>query len=175
MPIVQPEASQEEEKIEDLKGFIRKERDARQLKKALAVKLSYQGYSYEAIVGILDVSVGGISKWKKDYEREGIEGLKPRHKGRQSYLTKESKQEVIKWLESKKMCELSELEYQLAEKYDVVYQSKQSYYDLLEEAGLSWKKTSKVNPKADAKAVSEKKLPSKSCWHRTARRLKREN
>lgn len=40
--------------------------------------------------------------------------------------------------------------------YQVVYKSKQSYYDLLKEGGLSWKKTEKVNPKRD-EAVVEKK------------------
>jgi putative transposase len=34
-------------------------------------------------------------------------------------------------------------------RYGVVYQSKQSYYDLLKEAGLSWHQTQAVNPKRD--------------------------
>ena len=168
-------AASQETKIEELQEFIKKTRDGRQVRKALAVKLSYQRYSYENIGEILEVSVGAISKWRKDYEREGIAGFKPQHKGRQSYLSKEERAEVKAWLQTKNIWELSELEYHLAEKYDVVYESKQSYYDLLEEAGLSWKKTSKVNPKADAKAVSEKKLLSRSCWQRTGRRLKPES
>ena len=64
------------------------------------------------------------------------------------------------------------MEYHLAETYDVVYESKQSYYDLLEAAGLSWKKTSKVNPKADAKAVAAKKPRSSGYWHATETRSK---
>jgi putative transposase len=39
----------------------------------------------------------------------------------------------------------------------VVYESKQSCYDLFEEAGISWKKTTKLNPKANPDAVAEKK------------------
>ena len=35
--------------IEELKTFIRTEREARQVTKALAVKLLYQDYGYEAI------------------------------------------------------------------------------------------------------------------------------
>lgn len=167
--------AQQETKIEELKELIKKNRDSRQVKKALAVKLSYQGYNYEEIVKILDVSLGAISKWKRDYEREGIEGLAPKHKGRQSYLSEGEKEEVKEWLQRKEIWELSELEYHLAEKYDVGYESKQSYYDLFAEAGLSWKKSSKVNPKADAQAVSEKKQQSKHYWQRTRRRLKRVN
>ena len=174
MTTTNPETSQET-KIEELKELIRKNRDSRQVKKALAIKLSYQKYTYEEIVAILDVSLGAISQWKKDYEREGVVGLVPKHKGRQSYLSQEEKEEVKEWLQKKDIWELSELEYHLAEKYDVAYESKQSYYDLLTKAGLSWKKTSKVNPKADAQAVSEKKPKSRSCWQRTGRRLKRAN
>lgn len=51
----------------------------------------------------------------------------------------------MKWLQSKDCWEVGELEYHLAEQYDVVYESKQSYYDSLEAAGMSWKKTTQVN------------------------------
>lgn len=33
--------------------------------------------------------------------------------------------------------------------YGVVYQSQQSYYDLLKEAGLSWHRTQAANPKRE--------------------------
>ena len=158
--------------IEELKAFIRVERDARQVKKALAVKLIYQDHSYESITGLLDVSLGALSKWKQAYERDGLAGFRPQHKGRRSYLTSAERESVLQWLQAKASWELSELEYHLAETYDVVYESKQSYYDLLEAAGLSWKKTSKVNPKADAKAVAEKKPRSSGYWHATETRSK---
>lgn len=158
--------------IEELKSFIRTERDARQMKKALAVKLIYQDYGYEAITVLLDVSLGALSKWKQAYERKGLAGLRPQHKGRQSYLTPLEREAVLQWLQSKAIWALSELEVHLAETYDVVYESKQSYYDLFEAAGLSWKKTSKVNPKADAQAVATKKPKSNGYWHATATRSK---
>ncbi|MFM7470960.1 MAG: hypothetical protein ACKO5P_05555, partial [Nodosilinea sp.] len=44
--------------IAELQAFVRSERDSRQVKKALAVKLIYQDYSYNAVVEILDVSLG---------------------------------------------------------------------------------------------------------------------
>lgn len=53
--------------------------------------------------------------------------------------------------------ELGELEYKLAFEYDVTYESKRSYYDLFDAAGISWKKTTKLNPKADEDAVAIKK------------------
>jgi len=159
--------------IEELKTFIGSERDARPVKKALAVKLIYQDYGYQAITGIWEVSLGALSKWKQAYERNGLAGFRPQHKGRQSYLTPSERDAVLQWLQTKTIWELSELESHLAATYDVVYESKQSYYDLFEAADLSWKKTSKVNPKADGKAVAAKKPRSNSYWHATETRSKR--
>jgi putative transposase len=156
--------------IEELKAFVSEERDARQVKKALAVKLLYQGHSYESVVRILDVSMGSVSNWKQAYENAGVAGFKPEHKGRQSYLAAEEKAAVIRWLQQKDIWTLNELEYHLANTYDVSYESSQSYYDLFEAAGLSWKKTSKVNPKADAEAVAAKKQRSSGYWHATVTR-----
>ncbi|MDB9527402.1 winged helix-turn-helix domain-containing protein [Oscillatoria sp. CS-180] len=142
--------------VEELKSFIGIERDARQVKKMLAVKLIYQGYGYEVITGILEVFLGALSKWKQAYERDGLVGFRPQHKGRQSYLRPSERKAVLQWSQTKAIWELNELESHLAETYDVVYESKQSYYDWLATADLSWKKTSQVNPKANAQAVAEK-------------------
>lgn len=161
--------------IAELKTFIGQHRDARQVKKALVVKLLYQGYGYEAIVSILDVSMGSISNWKQAYEAEGLEGFRPRHQGRQSYLSPQDKVAVLEWLQQKPVWTLGELEYHLADDYDVVYESKQSYYDLFAAAGLSWKKTSKVNPKADEAAVAAKKPRLKACWQATEKRSSKAN
>jgi putative transposase len=76
--------------VEELKAFIRTERDGRQVKKALAVKLIYQDYRYEDITTILDVSMGALSKWKQAYDQAGLAGFCPQHTGRQSYLTREA-------------------------------------------------------------------------------------
>jgi putative transposase len=143
--------------IAELQDFITLRPDAREVRKALAVKLVYQGYLYDEIQTILDVSRGSITAWKQSYEQDGIDGLRLNYKGRKSYLLGEQREEVLSWLQTKDIWELGELEYKLAFKYDVVYESKQSYYDLFDEAGISWKKTTKVNPKADENAVAEKK------------------
>lgn len=156
--------------IEELKAFISTQRDGRQVKKALAVKLLYQGYGYGAIVTILDVSMGSISNWKQGYESEGLTGFCPRHQGRKGYLSSTDKNTVIEWLQQKPIWTLGELEHHLASEYDVVYESKQSYYELFEAAGLSWKKTSKVNPKADEAAVAAKKPRLRACWRATEMR-----
>ncbi|MBG1261346.1 hypothetical protein F8S20_20660, partial [Nostoc sp. BAE] len=47
--------------IAELQDFIAACRDAREARKALAVKLIYQDYLYEEIQAILDVSLGSIT------------------------------------------------------------------------------------------------------------------
>ncbi|MCF4969839.1 IS630 family transposase [Nostoc sp. CMAA1605] len=143
--------------IAELQKFIDDRPDAREVRKALAVKLVYQGYKYEEIQTILDVSLGSITSWKQAYEEYGISGLCLNHKGRKSYLSVQQREEVLSWLQTKECWELGELEYKLAFEYDVTYESKRSYYDLFDAAGISWKKTTKLNPKAEPEAVAGKK------------------
>lgn len=166
---------QRKEAIAELQDFIALRPEAREVRKALAVKLVYQGYLYDEIQTILDVSRGSITGWKQAYEEHGIDGLRLNHKGRKSYLSSEQREEVLSWLQSKDCWELGELEYKLAFEYDVVYQSNQSYYDLFDAAGISWKKTTKLNPKADPDAVAEKKKRFKHCWQTTGVKSKQED
>ena len=143
--------------ISELQKFIECRPDAREVRKALAIKLVYQGYKYEEIQTILDVSLGSITGWKQAYEEHGIWGLRLNHKGRKSYLSAGQREKVLSWLQTKEFWELGELEYKLAFEYDVTYESKRSYYDLFDAAGISWKKTTSVNPKANEEAVAVKK------------------
>ena len=154
----------------ELQEFIDSRPDAREVRKALAVKLVYQGYKYEEIQTILDVSLGSITSWKQAYEKNGILGLRLNYKGKKSYLTTQQREEVLVWLQTKNIWELGELEYKLAFEYDVIYESKRSYYDLFDAAGISWKKTSAVNPKANEEAVAVKKKRYLHCWRATEKK-----
>ena len=108
--------------IAELQDFIAACRDAREARKAMAVKLVYQDYLYEEIQTILDVSLGSITGWKQAYEEYGIDGLRLNYKGRKSYLSTEQREEVLSWLSKKDCWELGELEYKLAFEYEVVYE-----------------------------------------------------
>ena len=154
----------------ELQQFIDGRPDAREVRKALAVKLVYQGYNYEEIQTILDVSIGSITGWKQAYEEYGILGLRLNYKGRKSHLTGQQREEVLSWLQTKECWQLGELEYKLAEEYEVTYESKRSYYELFNAAGISWKKTTKLNPKVDEEAVAAKKKKLKACWRATQRK-----
>ena len=51
------------------------------------------------------------------------------HHGSTGYLNPEQRSKVIQWLQAKGAWHLSELQIYLKDKYEVVFKSKQSYYD----------------------------------------------
>lgn len=146
-----------EPKKQELEDFIQGNPDAREVKRALAVKWSLSGISYRQIRKLLKVSLGFISKWNKNFSTWGVNGLKIAYKGKPSYLSQSDKEEIILWLSHKEMWDLAELAIHIESKYDVIYQSQQSYYSLLESAKISWKKSQKRNSQGSPKLVSEKK------------------
>lgn len=160
--------------IAELQEFIGRHPHAREVRKALAVKLVYQGYLYEEIQTILDVSLGSITGCQQAYEQYGIDGLRLNHKGRKSYLNSIQRSEVLSWLQTKDIWELGELEYKLAEEYEVTYESKQSYYDLFEAAGISWKKTTFAEPESRPRRSCRKTKRLKHSWRGTERRSKQD-
>jgi transposase len=130
-----------------LSEFLRTTRDAREYKRGLAVQMAEQGYPYAAISQLLVVSEPFISKWKKAYAEHGSSGLRLGHRGSESYLREPERSEVLAWIAAQERCDLLRLQLHLAEVYAIEYHSNQSYYDLLHEAGLNWKKVQASNPK----------------------------
>jgi putative transposase len=144
------------EAIESLKKFIDSRPDSRELTRALAVKLTFEGYAYRAITEILQVSNAFITKWKKSFEEEGIEGIKLGYQGRKRYLEPQQREKIINWIIAQKSWSTSEVERELMERYDVVFKSLQSYYELLHEAQKSWQKSQKIHPRQDPEQVKKK-------------------
>ena len=142
--------------MEELTDFIQANPDSRELKRALAVQMAKQNLAYSKIKEILQVSMSFISKWKKVYSEQGIAGLGLKYKGSESYLDREQRTSVISWLQQKNYWHLQELVTEIEDKYGVIFASKQSYYNLFEEAGISWKKTQMSNPKKDPELVQKK-------------------
>jgi putative transposase len=142
------EQQQKSEKIARLTDFINSQPPARELKRAIAVKMALQGTPYEKITHLLVMHKTCISRWKQRFESGGIEGIKLGYQGAKSYLTPEQKAEVITWLKTREYWNFEELVNHLDEHYQVIYKSKQSYYELLSVAKISWKKSHALQPKA---------------------------
>ncbi len=86
--------------------------------------------------------------------------MKVQYKGSKSYLSLSQKAEVVQWLQSQDYCEREKLQLHIETKYGVIFQSLQSYYELLHHAKTSWKKTQKVNPSKDPLLVKKNQRKS---------------
>ncbi|NEO02908.1 MAG: helix-turn-helix domain-containing protein [Moorea sp. SIO3I7] len=129
-----------------LEEFIASNRDPRELKRAIAVKMRIQGLKHREIQAVLGVQSSYISRWEKRYREEGCSGLRLRHKGSSGYLSHSQRQAVIDWIKQETQRNLWELVDHVEQVYGVVYRSWQSYYDLLKSAGMSWHQGKKKVP-----------------------------
>jgi putative transposase len=141
----------------DLTAFLAEKRDSREYRRALAVKLALQGYLYEAISDMLDVTPGFVSQAKHAYETQGTAGLTLKYQGAQPYLSEAERQAVIEWLKKEQEWSVERLHAHIETNYGVVFQSRQSYYQLLADAGITHKQAQRANPKRDEERVAAKK------------------
>lgn len=140
-----------------LTEFIQSNPEARELRRAVAVKMALAGEPYSKITKLIGMHKSCITSWKQKFLAKGLDGIKLGYQGSSSYLTPEQRAETITMLQTQKSWYLDELVSYLDEHYGVIYQSKQSYYDLLSAAGISWKKSQKVNPNANPELVKKKR------------------
>jgi putative transposase len=141
-----------------IEEYLKKVIDIREYKRAQAVKLSEEGLSRAAIAAALSVSEAFVSKWRSRYSKDGTAGLGLAHQGSQGFLSQADKEKVLAWLDQQPPPVKTEtLASHLDSEYGVKYQSKQSYYDLLNQAGMSYKKRQAVNPKKDEQQMLQKR------------------
>jgi len=131
--------------------------ECQECKRAFAVKLDLLGYSSTFIEHLLGVSGSFIRKWRNQYARYGIARFYMQYHGSHGYLSPHERAEVIAFLKTQEYYQVEALREYVEEEYDVVFKSKQSYYDLLHEAHISWKKTEKSNPARDEAKVLAKR------------------
>lgn len=147
---------------DDLLVFLNEHRDSREYRRGLAVKLALQGYLYATISDMLQVTPGFVSQAKTAYETAGIAGLRLKYTGRQAYVSADERQCIIDWLQAQATWSVEALRAHVATTYNVRYQSDQSYYTLLADAGLTYKKAQQTHPAKDAAHVAAKKKTSRS-------------
>lgn len=150
--------------------IINASRDAREVKRALCVKMVLGALPVAQICELLNVSAPFVSKWRGIYEAHGAAALAVGYSGSQGYLTDAQKGEVIGWIQAQPVVTVAGVRDYLQEQHEVVYQSQQSYYDLLHAAGLSYHKSEKVNPQRDETLVRERREAIKKSCSSTGRR-----
>ena len=141
-----------------------------EVKRALAVRMFIVGFKTNDICKLLNVSDSFVSKWKIIYENEGASALRVNYRGGTGFLTERQRIQVLVHLKNKPHCSVEELRDYIEDQFGVVYQSKQSYYDLLQAGGLSWHRTEAVNPKRDDGLVLRKREEIKKNWRSVKRK-----
>lgn len=149
-----------------LDEIINGSKDVREVKRALSVKMVEQGLPPAKVSALLNVSLPFVSKWKGIYEAEGAVGLLLGYQGGTSYLSDVQRAAVVDWIKGYDTLSVEALRDYLEATYGVAYQSKQSYYDLLEAGGMSYHQSEKVNPKRDEAQVQARREEIKKRWHR---------
>jgi putative transposase len=161
--------------MDRLVQLIEETNDVRELKRALSVKLGEEGMTTEAIGAVLQVTARAVRKWRQRYEQEGVDGLHVRYRGSESYLSVEQRREIEDWLGAQETITVEEVRDEIEARYGIVYQSKQSYYELLDASGLSYHRTEKGNPNRNEAQVLERREEIKKNWHRGGKRFSGES
>jgi transposase len=152
--------------MEDIDEIINEARDAREMKRAVSVKMSAQGFSPAQIGQVLNVSLQYVSKWEGLYETGGEAVLRLGHRGSKSYLGEEERQAILQWIGTQETVSVEALRDYVEEQYGVVYRSKQSYYELLDAGRMSYHRSEKHNPKRDEAQILARREEIKKNWHR---------
>ena len=149
---------------EDLKlvlSFINDKPDARELKRALAVKMHLQNKKQVEIAEMLSTTQSFVSKWVKSYREKGLNGLRLKHKGSTGYLNKEEREQIKNWICDQAHLQVGNLEKYLWQKYKVRYKGKTHYCKLLRSAGYRRKKSQRFNPSRQEEEVQRKRAEIK--------------
>lgn len=141
----------------DLDKIINQSSEVREVRRALCVKMAMSEMGTSQICEMLNVSQPFVSKWRTRYEAQGAEALRLGYRGSASYLSIAQREEVLGWIDAQETIRVEEVRDYIEKQYGVVYQSKQSYYELMQEAGMSYHKSEKRNPKRDEAQVLERR------------------
>jgi transposase len=161
--------------MQDLDEIINEAKDVREVKRAVSVKMSVQGFSPVQISQVLNVSLQFVSKWKGLYETGGGAALRLGYRGSESYLPDEQRRAILEWIGARETVSVEALRDYIEEQYGVVYRSKQSYYEFLEAGGMSYHRSEKDNPKRDETQGLARREEIKKNWRRCGPRLSEES
>ncbi len=156
--------------MESLDKIINESKDVREVKRALSVKMRMMEMPTVQISQMLNVSEPYVRKWRVKYQSGGVQALLLGYQGSESYLTQEQRTESVKWISAHESISVEAVRDYIEDNYGVVYRSKQSYYEMMQEAGLSYHKSEKTNPKRDEEQVLGRREEIKKKWSNITKR-----
>lgn len=143
-----------------LDEFLATVRDAREYKRALVVQLCERGQRAADVARLLQVSEAFISTCRKRYAADGVASFALGYQGGTSFLSGDERAEVLSWIAAQERPNVRGLYTYLKDTFGVVYESRQSYYNLLKAAGLSHKQIQARNPKKTKKRLRLSEMKS---------------
>src|SRR6266852_5429582 len=90
--------------MQDLDEIINEATEAREVKRAVSVKMGRQGFSAAQICRVLNVSPQYVSKWKGQYEAEGAVALRLGHRGSEGYWGRSNGRRLFSGLRRTRRC-----------------------------------------------------------------------
>ena len=112
--------------MNSLDQIINDSNDAREVKRALAVKMQQDGIAPAQIAELLNVSEQFVSKWKQRFEQFGAAALQLAYTGSRSFLSEEQREATLSWINEQETLTIEQLAGYLEEQHPVQYQSKQA-------------------------------------------------
>lgn len=158
----------------DLEDLIKRSPKPAEVTRGIAVKQDLAGKSRKLIGEILSVSESFVSKWRLIYNDYGVNGLISAHQGAKprAFLSEEKKAAVLAHIRSHSVFGYGDLVSYLQSTHGVNYKHSQSYYDLLHEAGMSWHKSQKINPRRDEQKVQARRSEIKKNYKKNEKASK---
>ena len=149
--------------LDQVNAFLATTKDAREYKRAMAVKLLLLEFEPHDIADLLQVTESFVSKWKGLCFEHGVDAFVLKYHGYQGYLSSAQRQSIIEWIKAQKIRNIDELIAFIRTTYRIEFKSRQSYYDMFTEAGITWKRAQSQHPDKDLDRIATKKKRLRQC------------
>lgn len=149
--------------LDQVNTFLDTTKDAREYKRAMAVKLLLLEFEPRDIAEMLQVTESFVSKWKGLCFEHGVDVFVMKYHGYQGYLTSEQRQSITAWIKIQNIWSIDDLVAFVRTTYGIEFKSRQSYYDMLAEAGITWKRAQSQHPDKDHERIAAKKKRLRPC------------
>jgi putative transposase len=149
--------------LDQVNTFLNTTKDAREYKRALAVKLLLLEFEPHDIAALLQVTESFVSKWKMLCFEHGVDVFVLKYHGYQGYLTSEQRLSITEWIKTQKIQSIDDLVAYIRTTYRIEFKSRQSYYDLFDAAGITWKRAQSQHPAKDSNRIATKKKRLRLC------------
>ncbi len=143
--------------VDAITTFLDTTEDVMEYKRAMAVRMILLDFRPCDIALALNVTEAFVSKWKILSFKGGIDVFTVKYHGSHGYLTSEQRQLVLHAITVEKMENVDALVDHIRTTYGVKFKSRQSYYAMLAEARVTWKRAQSQHPKKDPDRIDAKK------------------